>query len=135
MSGKHWAITLLGSPWQAGGRGPDAYDCWGLFQAVQREHYGREVKPLDVDAGNTLAVAKAIRDHSKAINWQPTNEPKDGDAVLLSQGNYPTHVGIWLDVDGGGVLHCQRGPGVIFTRKADLPSGGWARIEYYAEAE
>ena len=33
----HFAVTYIVLPWIAGVLGPDSYDCWGLFLALQRE--------------------------------------------------------------------------------------------------
>jgi hypothetical protein len=41
------------------------------------------------------------------------------------------HIGTWLDVDGGGVLHCTRGIGVIFTHDAAWRLSGFGRREYF----
>ena len=54
--------------------------------------------------------------------------PCEGDAVLMRQSRHPVHVGIWLAVDAGGVLHAARDIGVVFQGPADLTTHGW-RIE------
>ena len=41
---------------------------------------------------------------------------------------YPVHIGVWLDIDGGGVLHAVRHAGVVFQNLAALDAHGW-RIE------
>ena len=46
----------------------------------------------------------------------------------MRQSRHPVHVGIWLAVDGGDVLHAARDIGVVFQDPADLAGHGW-RIE------
>jgi len=124
----HWAEELIGRPWQAGGRGPDAFDCWGLVRFCWRERFGIEVPEIPVDAADLRRVLDAFRDHPERRRWRLVAEPREGDAVLMRQSRHPVHVGLWLDVDGGGVLHAARGIGVAFQNTRDLDLQGW-RIE------
>jgi len=126
----HWANQYIGKPWVAGARGPEAFDCWGLVLYVQREHFNRELPTIPVDADNLNALARTFGRHPERKRWKEEKRPHEGDAVLLRQARYPIHVGIWLDVDGGGILHCVKGMGVVFQKERDLINGGW-RIEGY----
>lgn len=121
---------LIGLPWIAGARGPEAYDCWGLFLAVQRQHFGRDLPQIPIDALNLRAVLAAFNGHPERQRWQPTSAAEEGDAVLMRQSRYPVHIGVWLDIDGGGVLHAVRHAGVVFQTLAALDAHGW-RIEGY----
>ena len=119
---------LIGLPWVAGARGPEAYDCWGLFLAVQRQHFGRDLPEIPVDALNLRAVLDAFTAHPERQRWQLVSAAEEGDAVLMRQSRYPIHIGVWLDIDGGGVLHAVRHAGVVFQTLAALEAHGW-RIE------
>lgn len=127
----HWAMDYLGQPWQAGAQGPGAWDCWSFFRHIQAAHFGREVPVIDVDAMSLHAVAHAFNSHGERGRWDEVSPPQDGDAALLAHNRYPSHVGVWLSIDGGGVLHCQQGSGVIFTRVTMLRHMGWANARYY----
>ena len=122
--------TLIGLPWIAGARGPEAYDCWGLFLAVQRQHFGRDLPEIPVDALDLRAVLDAFIAHPERQRWQPVSAAEEGDAVLMRQSRYPVHIGVWLAIDGGGVLHAVRHAGVVFQTLAALDAHGW-RIEGY----
>ena len=128
----HWAEDLIGRPWVAGGRGPDVFDCWGLARWCWRERFGIEVPEIPVDAANLRAVLAGFRDHPERQRWRRVErapeQPREGDAVLMRQSRHPVHVGIWLNVDGGGVLHAARDIGVVFQPPVDLTAHGW-RIE------
>ena len=118
--------TLIGEPWQLGSN-----DCWAFFRRVQREHFGRDVPMVDVDATSAMVCAQAVRDHPERLRWSAVAEPRAGDAVLMGKGRHPTHVGLWIDQDGGGVLHCQQGTGVVFSRPAQLALMGWVNTSYW----
>ena len=124
----HWAEDLIGRPWVAGGRGPYAFDCWGLVRFCWRERFRIEVPEIPVDAANLRAVLSGFRDHPERERWKLVERAREGDAVLMRQSRHPVHVGIWLAVDGGGVLHAARDIGVVFQGPADLTTHGW-RIE------
>lgn len=130
-SGGHWADAYLDDRWEAGADGPHAWDCWTFFRHVQLAHYGREVPRVGVDAGDIHAVAHAFGRHEERARWQEVEAASDGDAVLLAHSRYPSHVGIWLEVDGGGVLHCQNGAGVLFTPLGKLAACGWGRVNFF----
>lgn len=127
-----WVMDYLGKPWQAGAQGPEAYDCWGLFRAVQREQFGVEVPVIIApDYDDPRQLAALFREHDERARWQPVEVPQHGDAVIVRS---PLHIGVWLDYDGGGVLHSHRGAGVVFTRDAVWQLSGFGRREYYRRA-
>ena len=124
----HRAEELIGRPWEAGGRGPDAFDCWGLVRWCWGRHFAIEVPEIPVDAANLRAVLSGFRHHPERRRWQAVERSCEGDGVLMRQSRHPVHVGIWLAVDGGGVLHAARDIGVVFQCPLDLSTHGW-RIE------
>lgn len=128
---KHWATSLIGKPWKAGQVGPDAFDCWGLVQYVQREHYGRVLPTIAPQNYSVLATAREFANNPERARWQAVVRPQDGDVALLAHAKYPSHVGVWLNVDGGGLLHCVEGQGVIFQPPQVLRMHGWGKITYY----
>ena len=74
---QHWAVRTIGLPWVAGARGPDAYDCWGLFLAIQRCHFARDLPEIPVNADDLRAVLGAFRDHPERQRWQNVAYTKD----------------------------------------------------------
>ncbi len=128
---EHWAkqYIITHRPWVNGAQGPDSFDCWGLVRYVYKHHFNIILPTFDIDANCLKAVALAIADGQQ--HWQQVESPKDGDVVLLAHAKYPSHIGIWLDVDRGGVLHCVRKAGVVFSDLIKLRLSGWGHIEYY----
>lgn len=124
--GLHWAAGYLGRAWV-----PGEHDCWGFVRAVWRERWGLEVPALAVDAQRVMACARAVAAEREAPVWRPveSGQAREGDAVLLARGGYPTHVGLWLEL--GGVLHCLQGVGVVFTPVGQLAAQGWPHRRLY----
>ena len=122
----HWAVEYIGDPWVAG-----EHDCWAFVRRVWREQFGIEVPLIDVDACNRLACVRAFAGHEERANWHNVTTPQEGDAVLLSQSKHPSHVGVWIDADGGGVLHCVEGVGVVFQTVSSMRAAGWHGMEFY----
>lgn len=127
----HWAFSYIGRSWVNGGQGPDEFDCWGFFRYIQEHHFGNVIPAYDVNANDFKKVANTIMEAEYRSKWELTISPKEGNAVLMAHAKYPSHVGVWLDVDGGGVLHCVRGEGVVFSTVSSLKNSGWGRVEYY----
>jgi hypothetical protein len=127
----HWAEHYIGLPWESGAEGPDVFDCWGLFRTVQRLYYRRDIAHIDVDALKLSEVIRAFAEHEERTRWQEVPVPEDGDAVLMAHTKYPSHVGVWLDVDAGGVLHAVQGAGVLFSSLQGLRAAGWSRVLYF----
>lgn len=126
----HWAARYIGLPWANGAQGPEAFDCWALVRHVQREHYGRELPIINVDAENYREVCASFETHPERARWSLVDAPQDGDCVLTHRGWQIDHVGVYLDLDGGRVLHSIRGSGVVCTALPALARLGW-HPEFY----
>lgn len=127
----HWAEAYIGKPWVLGGQGPDAYDCGGLVRAIARERFGLEIPEVTLASDAPREYIRAIRVFVESDEWRHITEPAEGDGVTLSHSRHPHHVGVWVDVDHGGVLHALEGIGVVFTDMTALRRNGWSRIEFY----
>ena len=118
-------IQYLGLPWIEGQR-----DCWLFFREIQAKHYGRIVPIVDVDVMDIRDVIHKV-DAEKKAHWEQIGKPEDGCAVLMSRNRYPVHIGMWLDIDGGKVLHCAQCMGVVFQNRQALKFDGWTGITYW----
>lgn len=120
--------SYIGIPWEAGAQGTESYDCWGFFRFLQRKHFGVEVPVvLAPDYDDSTALVNLFKTHAENQRWDAVVQPQHGDAVIIHK---PFHIGTYLDIDGGGVLHCIRGAGVIFTSNASWHVSGLGRREY-----
>lgn len=134
---RHWACRFFDHhhPWVAGAQGPHEFDCWGFVRFCQREFYGRDVPLIVIDADDDAAVACGIRQAVHTLlrggQWRQSATPADGDGVVVRKGQGENHVGLWIDVDGGGLLHCVQEAGVIFSTLNHLRLAGWSAPEFY----
>lgn len=119
----------IGIPWQAGADGPDAFDCMAFFRHVQARHFGVDVPRVVVpDYDDAAALVSLVGRHEERRRWPQIEIPKHGCGVIVRT---PLHIGTWLDIDGGGVLHCVRGAGVVFTHDSSWHVSGFGRREFF----
>ena len=118
-------IGYIGLPWIAGQR-----DCWLFFRENSEKHYDRTIPTVDVDVMDIRDVIHKV-DAEKQARWEQIDRPEDGCAVLMSRNRYPVHIGMWLDIDGGKVLHCAQGMGVVFQNRQALAFDGWTGLTFW----
>ena len=127
----HWAEQYIGQEWANGADGPDAFDCHGLVRAVYRDRAGIVLPVVQVDALAPMAVRRAMRDYDYSA-WQPVATPsRELDVVEMSLSCRPHHVGVYLAVDGCGVLTSVEGSGVVFQTMNSLARHGWNIVACY----
>ena len=100
-------------------------NCWGFFRRVQAEMFQRDLPEFPVDPNDLRTVIKTFTHAPERKRWQRIYKPLSGDAVLLRRAKSPIHIGVWLDIDGGGILHCFEGFGVVFQTQTALSAHGW----------
>lgn len=96
MSLAHW----IGKPYADKGRGPDAFDCWGLARAVLQER--GLVLPDYADAYATAddpdEAAAAVR-AGLADGWRAVSRPQPFDLIVLNVAKRPWHCGVMVAAD------------------------------------
>lgn len=118
---EHWACNYIGDPWVKG-----EHECGHFFVKVQKEQFNLDVQVIDADALNTLSCVRALSGkHPEYVNWVSVGDPQEGDAVQMSHSKHPHHIGVWVEADDGGVLHCCEGTGVTFSNPKTLRLAGW----------
>ncbi len=89
---------FVGLPYAERGRGPDAFDCWGLVVEVYR--VGLDLRlPLYGDAATCAEEDRLFR-HERAFVRQ-VERPDLFDLVLIRER--PWHIGLWAG--RGHLLH------------------------------
>lgn len=128
----HWAQQYLRKKWVIGARGPDAFDCWGLVVWCKAQHYGQTLPQYPgVDPKDVAAVAAIAANEQVKTDWVKLDIPEDGCVVAMGRNRYLNHAGIYLDVDGGRVLHAYDGGNVVADSLSRLKMFGMRRIEFY----
>ena len=103
------AMRYLGKPWFPCATGPDAYDCKGLVAAIYADQF-------------SISINDALDGLSSGICCMDRLIYPEQLAVVLMTSTQGLHVGIWLDADGGGVLHSVCHAGVVYSPARALPS-------------
>ena len=104
---------LVGRPFFDGGRGPGAFDCWGLCMEAFRR-FGYELPEYPIGAFETEAIhAQIIEDRQK---WQEMAFPVRPCLVLMRFGSADlvNHCGVYL----GNLLmmHTRKTTGSVIER-------------------
>ena len=98
------------------GRGPLAFDCWGLLKWVyENDHPDKIILPgyewCYEKTTDRDRLAKAIFDERQE-RWKQVESPREFDAVLLRMRGVPMHVGI--ATKDCHMLHCSMGIGTTY---------------------
>ncbi|RAI44699.1 glycoside hydrolase [Rhodoplanes roseus] len=122
-----YVSALIGRPWDRTG-----LHCGALVQQVQRDLFGRSLPDVmreapPCDAEGRLERYRVFAEHPAHGDWQQALRPTHGCLVLMRRrsGRPHEHVGVWLALDGGGVLHTDAPHGVVFDSLAQLALRGW----------
>lgn len=96
-----WIAPYIGKPFEAFGRGPDAFDCWGIVRAVFADRLGIELPPHDeIGPQNHRAVAQAMQQGVATGPWIAVDPPRAFDVMVARRdphSRYPGHVGVMID--------------------------------------
>lgn len=127
---KHWAEEFIGKKWVQHARGPVDFDCWGLLIWIYRNRYSTELP--DVPGADFKAFARILNAELKnPTQWTEVKTPFEGCGVALGGTEFYHHVGIWLDVDGGLVLHSASLKNITAQSLRGLKNSGMQRIAFY----
>lgn len=126
----HDLTDLIGRPYDEQNTAP-GFHCWGLFCAV-RAILGQEGLPEVPLPDMTLqGRVRALCDHPERGRWREVPDPVPGCAVLLGRCELPIHVGAYLDLDRGGVMHALPGVGVAFDTFQKLRASNWLHQSFH----
>ncbi|MEZ5648600.1 MAG: NlpC/P60 family protein [Alphaproteobacteria bacterium] len=127
----HWANKLIGIPYDITGSDPvSGFNCWSFVRYVQAKYYGRNLPEIP-NPTQFRAITKEFSAHAERARWQKIDDPQDGDLILTCLGAHPCHVGVYIALNGGGILHCVNRVGVQFHRIDMLTLGGWTLQGFY----
>lgn len=106
--------------YEVGGRGPDSYDCFGLFREVCAR---RGVAVPDLLTPDEPLERQALMCDRIKAGWVKLDTPEPWCGVALRIGHFVSHVGIVLE-DGIHFLHINEDTGVV---RARLDNPMWAQ--------
>lgn len=115
----HWAEQYIGLPYEIG-----SADCAKLVTKVRREIFKLPV-PEDIEADRACSMLGRVKQMNELIEsfGELTNNPNEGDVVLMIAYGRPSHIGIFCIVNGEkSVLHAMESAKMVVLHKIrDLP--------------
>lgn len=110
----------------------NGFDCGDLARLVLYEVFGRDVAIPNARGVGPFADSALVNKCCEEIGI-PTDEPRDGDAVVMIGRGRLAHVGVYYKVDGEAwVLHNSReAKQVVRHRIRDLPGTGLKLERFY----
>ena len=126
MTWEQIIMTLVGTPFEWGARGPRTQDCWGLvLRALELADLPR---PGEWAVDTPEEACGIMEEQSKQKEWARVQDPLPGDVVAMSSRRRIHHIGLLTPY---GVLHTTRKFGAVVSSERDLRQAGYQRIEYY----
>jgi hypothetical protein len=120
--------SVLHAVYREKATGPDAFDCWGLAHHCQRCLFDRELPIAGTESFEE--IVRILRDPVIQASWPMEHQPSHG-ALVVFYSAPERHVGTWLSIDGGGVLHIAEGAGVKFETPLMMSKQGWGRMHFH----
>jgi hypothetical protein len=101
-------------------------NCWTFTRKVVLELFGVELPTSDIAPRARRAKAAEFAEHPARRRWRETTADASlwALALLHRRGQHPDfieHAGMYLSLDGGGVLHLDKEHGVVFDSLFELP--------------
>lgn len=91
----------------------------------------KDVQGVDVDFNNKAAVeCEASHQLNRGV-WQAIETPEPFCIVQMTHATVPHHVGVWVPVNGGMVLHTTQGTGSILQKRHLVNQLGFHITCYY----
>lgn len=111
---QHWSEKYIGLPYELG-----VLDCALLATTVRRNEFGMEA-PSDIDVERSKSRLGRVAQMGDAVSeyGEKTDNPVEGDAVLMICRGRPSHVGIYCLIDGiPYVLHAMENAKMVVLHK------------------
>lgn len=125
-----WIRDYLMAPFEHDAYGPEKFDCYGLLWHVAKMHGGIDLPRFDDLQGQLARINALVAGQVMSADWIAVREPQDFDAVVMRRSGEAYHVGCWVGVDGGKVLHAMPG-GVHCNDLSGLRRMNFQHIDYY----
>lgn len=105
----------VGIPFVDAGRTKEGCDCWGLVRIVLQERFGKTLPAFDdYEKATREAGEREVELGLKTLPLRKTEEPEEGDIVLMRARGKLCHTGIYLG--NGEILHTNRGTDSVIEK-------------------
>lgn len=123
--------TWLNIPYSDGPQSKAGFNCWGLMRACLMAAGMNDVQAMAVDFKNSAHVqAQANQQLAKGV-WLKLDTPEPFCVVQMSHATIAHHVGVWLPVNNGMILHTTLGTGSILQKRHLVNQLGFHITGYY----
>ncbi|MEG3078467.1 NlpC/P60 family protein [Halomonas sp. 5021] len=117
----------IGLPFRPHGRGPDAYDCWGLVCEAYRRISGLELDDYGGEYTTLKDIERLKRIFSRecGTTWQRIESPEPMDVAVIFRRGRAIHAGIYLG--DGQIMHVEHGIETTVQHATDFRVEGYYR--------
>jgi len=124
----HWSEKYIGQAYM-----PHTADCARLLSRVRSEQFGLPV-PTDIEVDRAASRLGRIGQMSDLVAefGQRTENPQEGDAVLMLNRGRPSHIGAYCIVNGEPcVLHAMENAGMVVLHRIRELNRAFLTVEGY----
>jgi hypothetical protein len=127
----NFVASYIGRPYSKTG-----LHCWELVRRAQAEIFGRTLPAVIEHPGTKIGVARLMARRDSHPGWRRVDAPAHGAVVFMTRAGHgperaAIHSGIYLALDGGGVLHTDDPHGVVFESLTELRARNWAGLTFH----
>lgn len=130
MDDYRWINDYMGKPYAQLAYGPDCFDCYGLVWHVCKTRGGMDLPKFHDIQYQAARIDAEIKGQAASKDWQQVQEAREFDVVVMQRAGEALHVGVWLAVDGGRVLHATR-RGVYCNDLGGLHRQNYRQLKFY----
>jgi hypothetical protein len=125
---------LIGRPWHRRGM-----HCWALVSQVQRDLFNRDLPLGPAACPGREQRRELLAVPAETVGWKEVSEPVHGAIARMHRvGGNPAdleHAGVYLEVNGGIVLHTDQPHGVVADSLIELKLRGWVPRWFVPQTE
>jgi hypothetical protein len=134
MDAAAFVETVIGRAYE-----PANLHCWELARACQAMVFGRALPPVLVAPERRRELVEMMGLRHVYAGWREVPGPEHGAVVFMTRNGHDIalaacHAGVFLALDGGGVLHTDDPHGVVFDTFPELAARNWSDLSFYLPA-
>lgn len=123
--------VVLGLPYH-----PQKLHCWELVKRCQKAVFDRDLPTILVKPDDMRELIGMMDLRKTYQGWEEVDEPQHGAVVFMTKGGHEVersacHAGVYLDVDGGGILHTDEDHGVVFESLPAIKTRNWGDFSFH----